>query len=262
MQQLKHKVQINVPFTMLNDKYLDRFLTHGLNPEIGIDAVALERFTYSDFKRVAQILHDHSLTITLHGPYVDLSAGSIDPAVLAMTRSRFKQLLKLVPVFHPKTVVCHAGYDWKRYGYYREEWLENSLETWSWMADSLTEKGVSLMLENVYEDGPEDIRIIFERLKNQKVGFCLDSGHLSAFGHTALKKWLKSLGPYIAQLHLHDNHGHKDEHLPMGLGTIDFKLIFEYLKANRKSPPIVTLEPHRGADLWPSLEYLSKVWPW
>ena len=262
MQDLLHRVQINIPFTMLYDSYLDRFLEYELNPEIGIDAAALERFEFSDFKHIAEKLHNRALSITLHGPFSDLSAGSTDPAVKAVTRSRFEQLLNLVPVFKPRAVVCHPGYDRKRYGYYREEWIENSLETWSWLADGLNELNSRLMLENVYEDGPEDMSIIFERLKPQKVGFCLDPGHLSAFGQSGLDIWLKSLGSYIGQLHLHDNHGSNDEHLAMGYGIIDFKLIFKYLKANNLPQPIVTLEPHQEEDLWPSLDYLARIWPW
>jgi sugar phosphate isomerase/epimerase len=170
--------------------------------------------------------------------------------------------MKLVPVFRPKTVVCHAGYDWRRYGYFKSHWLENCLETWSWLANSLGQHGVRLMLENVYEEDPEDIRVIFDRLKNPNVGFCLDCGHLSAFGNSDLKVWLASIGPYIGQLHLHDNHGKTDEHLALGSGTFDFGLLFTYLKLNNNSPPIISLEPHQEGDLWPSLAYLAKIWPW
>ena len=262
IQDLLRQVQVNIPFTMLYDTYLGRFLEYELNPEIGIDAQALERFDFSDFQRIAEKLHAHHLSITLHGPFIDLSAGSTDPAVKAVTRSRFEQLLKLVPAFRPRTVVCHAGYDWKRYGYFKEDWIESSLDTWSWLADSLVDQGSRLMLENVYEDDPQDIRIIFERLKNQKVGFCLDAGHLFAFGQNNLKPWLEGLGSYIGQLHLHDNHGRKDEHLPLGHGKIDFKLLFAYLISNDLPRPIITLEPHREEDLWPSLDYLATVWPW
>jgi len=247
---------------MLYDTYLGRFLEYDLNPEIGIDAEALERFDFSDFQRIAEKLHDHHLSITLHGPFIDLSAGSTDPAVKAVTRSRFEQLLKLVPVFRPRTVVCHAGYDWKRYGYFKEEWIESSLDTWSWLAGSLVEQESRLMLENVYEDDPQDIRTILERLKSQKVGFCLDAGHLFAFGQSELKPWLKGLGSYIGQLHLHDNHGRDDEHLSLGQGKIDFKLLFAYLISNNLPRPIITLEVHREEDLWPSLDYLTTVWPW
>ena len=262
LQDILNQVQINIPFTMLYDEYLDRFLEYGLNPEIGINAEALERFNFSDFQRIAEKLHDRHLSITLHGPFIDLSAGSTDPAIKAVTRSRFEQLFKLVPVFRPRAVVCHAGYDWKRYGYFKEEWIESSLDTWSWLAGSLTEQGSRLMLENVYEDNPEEIRIILERLQRQNVGFCLDAGHLLAFGQGELKQWLEELGIYIGQLHLHDNHGRDDEHLPLGHGKINFKLLFAYLVSNNLPRPIITLEPHQEEALWPSLDYLTNVWPW
>ena len=193
---------------------------------------------------------------------MDMSPGSLDPAFLAVTRNRLEQLLKLVPVFKPLTVVCHAGYDSRKYVDNREEWIENSLETWSWMASQLSDAGTRLMLENVYENQPEDIGIILERLENKNVGFCLDCGHLSAFGKSAPASWLESLGPYLEQVHLHDNRGDKDEHLAMGLGTIDFEPLFNHLKLNQNSLPILTLEPHREKDLWLSLEYLAKVWSW
>ena len=261
-QALLRQVQVNIPFKMLYETYLDRFLGYELNPEVGIDAGALERFDFSDFQRIAEKLQAHHLSITLHGPFIDLSAGSTDPAIKAVTRSRFEQLLKLVPVFRPRAVVCHAGYDWKRYGYAREEWIESSLDTWSWLAGSLVEQGSRLMLENVYEKEPQDIGIILEGLKNQNVGFCLDAGHLFAFGNGELEPWLEGLGSYIGQLHLHDNHGSNDEHLPLGQGNIDFKHLFAYLISNDLPRPIITLEPHREEDLWPSLDYLATVWPW
>jgi len=253
-------VQVNIPFTMLRESYLKLFLQHRLNPEIGIDATALDGFSHAEFKRIAESIQEQGLTTTLHGPFIDLSAGSTDPAVRKLTRHRFKQLLKLVPLFQPKTVVCHAGYDRRRYGFFKETWTENSIDMWSWLATRLTEEGTQLMLENVYEDGPEDIRNVFERLEKYGVGFCLDSGHMSAFGKASLQDWLQVLGPWMKQVHLHDNHGDWDDHLALGSGNIDFPLIFNYLKGQKKSPVVITLEPHKEADFWPSLEYLQRFW--
>ena len=261
-KDLLSTVQVNIPFAMLFDDYLDRFGEYRLNPEIGIDAEALERFEYSDFRNVAQKLQEYQPAITLHGPYIDLSAGSPDPAVRAVARRRFEQLLELASVFKPRSVVCHAGYDWRRYGSFREEWLESSLDIWAWLAEGLLGQGARLMLENVYEDGPKEMRPILDRLKDQRVGFCLDAGHLFAFGNADLHLWLAELDTYIGQLHLHDNHGSGDDHLPLGKGRIDFKLLFAHLKSKGLPRPIITLEPHREADLWPSLEYLSQIWPW
>ena len=49
---------------------------------------------------------------------------------------------------------------------------------------------------------------------------------------------------------------------PWDRATIDFKHLFAYLISNDLPRPIITLEPHREEDLWPSLEYLATVWPW
>jgi len=262
MKEMIKKVQVNIPFRMLIETYLDQFLQLGLNPEIGFDALALEEFSVKDYRPIAEKLHQQSLRITLHGPFIDLSVGSADPGIRALTRKRFEQVLELVPLFKPQTLICHAGYDKRRYGFFRDVWIERSLACWSWLADRLEETGTRLMLENVYEDGPTDIRILFEELAPKNVGFCLDTGHLTAFGQTSLMKWLTVMEPYLGQLHLHDNNGDWDDHLELGGGAIDFKYLFEYLKRTRKRPPIVTLEPHQEAHLLPSLEYLAHHWPW
>jgi sugar phosphate isomerase/epimerase len=256
------KVQINIPFSMLYDTHLDAFLTNGLNPEIGLDAAALDRFTYEDFSRIAGEFRKKSRSVTLHGPFIDLNAGSPDSAIRRVTEQRFEQLLELVPLFEPKSVVCHAGYDAKRYDYFKDTWLEKSLEFWFRLASRLAANGSRLMLENVYEDGPEDILPLFEKLSDGEVGFCLDSGHAAAFSQSDLGVWLEVLGPYLGQLHLHDNFGNSDAHLAVGSGIIDFSKIFNYLKKTADACPIITLEPHRETELWSSLEYLANAWPW
>ncbi len=262
MSWLIEKIQVNIPFTMLYDSWLEVFVKNRLNPEIGLDAAALDRFSLADFGAIADELHKQNLTITLHAPFMDLSPGSPDPKVKETTRGRFEQVLEVVPLFKPKTVVCHAGYDEKRHGYVRDIWLENSMGIWSWLGGRLRREGSLLMLENVYEHGPEDIRPFFETLGNQEAGFCLDTGHQAVFSRNSLSTWVDALGPFIGQLHIHDNSGRKDEHLPPGRGAIDFGDFFKRVAAIKKGPPVITLEPHREEDLRPGLECLEKIWPW
>jgi len=251
-----------MPFTMLWDKYFEVFIKMRLNPELGIDASALDRFSVDEFAGAARRLQDEGLSNTFHAPFIDLSPGSTDPKIREITRNRFEQVIELIPLFRPKTVVCHIGYEWKRYGYLGEEWIEKSLETWLWFAESINQAGSRMMLENVYEHDPEDILAFFERLQEFKVGFCLDTGHQSAFSRSSLDRWLDSMGSYIGQVHLHDNHGERDEHLALGQGDINFRSFFRRLKKICKEPPFVTIEPHQEADLQPSLDYLEEAWPW
>ena len=84
----------------------------------------------------------------------------------------------------------------------------------------------------------------------------------SALNSNLYEAWVEALGPFIGQLHLHDNSGGQDEHLPIGGGAIDFRMLFKKLANMRKDPPIITMEPHREEDLRPSVECLEKIWPW
>jgi sugar phosphate isomerase/epimerase len=262
MKRITDSIQIHVPFTMLYESLLDLFIEHGLNPEIALDAAALNRFSSTEFNDIAEKLHGNNASITLHAPFIDLSPGSPDPAVRKLARHRFGQFLDLVPIFKPKTIVCHTGYDIKRYWSLKDAWIENSLEMWSWFGNRVSGQGVTLMFENVYEHGPEDILVLIENLENHPVGFCLDTGHQAVFSTTPLESWIDTLSPYLGQLHLHDNCGIQDDHLALGRGNIDFTPVFHHLKTRKEDPPVVTLEPHTEADLWPSLAYLEKMWPW
>jgi sugar phosphate isomerase/epimerase len=260
MKEIFKKIHVNIPFVMLYESYLPRFIQMRINPEIGFDAVALDRYSLKESRRVAAELHDQDLSINLHGPFMDLSPGSPDPSIRTLTRQRFDRMVGLASLFKAKRVIFHAGYDRRRYGYMKELWVENAVETWAPLAKSLEEAGSNLILENVYEEDPEDFLPLFDALET--ASFCLDTGHQAAFSSTPLDRWVETLWPYLGQLHLHDNRGENDEHLAMGQGKIDFETLFKKLKLKMKSPPAVTLEPHRESDLWPSVEYLEKLWPW
>lgn len=257
-QQIIEKIQVNIPFTMLVEpQWQDLFYSSGLNPEIGLAAEALDNYSLSDFKHFADRFHERDRTITLHGPFMDLSPGSPDPKVRELTKYRFKQLIDAAKVFKPATVVCHAGYDHGRYGFCKEQWLEYVISTWQWLGSALHETGTLLMLENVYETDPDQLLQVLEPLDPFHTGYCLDTGHLAAFGKYPLDQWLTATGTYIRQLHLHDNLGDHDSHLGMGKGSINFGLLFEYIR-HMPRKPVVTLEPHVREDFIASMAFLEQ----
>lgn len=259
---LTDQVQVNIPYRMLREGYLGKFLKSRLNPEIGFDASALDAISVPEAEAIAEQIHRAGLSSTFHGPFMDLSPGSPDPEIRGITEKRYGQLASLVPCFKPKTVVCHTGYDHRRYWAIRDQWLESSLEIWRPLALEMQRNGTRLMLENVYEQTPSEMLSLLENLAGCGVGFCLDIGHQAVFSSTPLKQWVKRLAPYLEQLHLHDNMGTRDDHWALGRGNIDIHGLFRDLISARVRPTAVTLEPHREEDLWPSLEYLAPIWPW
>jgi len=99
--------------------------------------------------------------------------------------------------------------------------------------------GVRLLVENLTSEPttPEHLVTILEMGHLDNVGICLDLGHahLTLGVHEAIA----ALGERIVSVHVHDNHGSKDEHLWPGDGTIDWPATVTALKALKAEPATV-----------------------
>lgn len=260
-EQMISRVQVNIPFPFVLDKYLSIFLDKGLNPEIGLDAGSLSRFPPRSFRRIARAFQQKGRTITLHAPFQDLAPGALDDAVLAVSRLRLRQAFRWLAVFRPAAVVCHLGYEARHYRWDLESWLNRSVATWKELAGLAASFGVMLMLENVYETEKELFIEVISRVQAPNLKVCFDVGHLLAFGDGDFDGWLETLWPYIGHLHLHDNNGDGDHHLALGAGKVPIEYVLKFL-ADKGIRPLVTLEPHQEGSLMPSLDYLAGIWPW
>jgi len=101
--------------------------------------------------------------------------------------------------------------------------------------------GVRLLVENLVSEAttPDHLVLILEMGHLESVGVCLDLGH--AHIGPGVNDAIASLGKRIVSLHVHDNHGVKDEHLWPGEGTIDWPAAAAALKA-LPTPPAAVLE--------------------
>ncbi len=251
------QVHVNMPWRHLPD-YFEMVLESRINVEIGLEAEQLDGVPRSEFRSVAAKLHQRGCRITLHGPFWELCPGSSDALIRQVSQFRFQQLFDLVEVFQPIQVVCHTGFDPRHHGGQRDSYLERSLAIWEPMVARAEDSRVPLLLENVWEYGPELHRELFAALASPYFKFCLDVGHQHSFSQTPLFAWVEALGDFLAEIHAHDNCGNRDEHLPVGQGTIDFASLFMLLRA-RAITPLITLEPHREEHLAESLAGLVRV---
>jgi sugar phosphate isomerase/epimerase len=107
--------------------------------------------------------------------------------------------------------------------------------------------GVRLLVENILSESttPEHLMLILQMGHLNNVGVCLDLGH--AHIDPGILDAISTLGDRIVSLHVHDNHGVKDEHLWPGDGTIDWPAVKDKLKS-LANPPAAVLEIAHAAD--------------
>jgi len=184
---------------------------------------------------------------TMHGAFYGLRPGSLDPLVREVARKRVLQSLEVARELNIFDVVFHHG---------GREYTQQSVEFWKSILEQTPER-ISLHLENTFEDTPEVIKRLVDRIKSPRLGICLDIGHAYAFSETSVSEWVVTLGSRISYVHIHDNNGKKDEHLAIGDGCIPIKRVLDALETHSKEA-LWALEQALEDDLIRSFEWIRK----
>ena len=258
MQDILKHLQVHIPFDQLLQKHLDKVLRERINPEIAFNSAILDGFKEPDYASAATHLREAGHTVTFHGPFMDLRPGAIDAKVRRVSLERFRQVFEIASCFRPRSIVFHPSYDEKYYVSSGRKWLENSIDTWMQLVPLAEGLDTRIALENVYEADPGYLGLLLDVLPPGRVGFCFDTGHFNAFAASGLEAWIDRLGSRLIEIHLHDNRGALDEHLPVGEGTFPFTKLFAMLK-ERTLAPILTVEAHSEKNLARTLANIGSL---
>jgi sugar phosphate isomerase/epimerase len=244
---------VHIPFQRIPE-YIDFIRKTGLNLEIYFGSAVLDTVSINEVSSVREELGQSSVSI--HAPFMDLSPGAVDSKVRAATLERFTHVLDISEVLKPRAIVFHSGYEKWKYALNVDIWLEKSLMTWRPLNERAAGMGVTIAVENIFEDEPSNLKLLMEGMESKNFGVCFDTGHFNIFSRVPLEEWIETLNPYIVELHLHDNDRKSDQHRAMGEGIFDFRKLFRLLK-NRDC--IRTIEAHTPDAVLKSVEYLKDI---
>lgn len=233
---------VHFPFRFA-DRYLPFILEHRMQPEVAFLAEDFNRPIESSLKHLGNQLSKNGLSCTVHAPFMDLNPGALDPLVRDVTLARYRQTLDAAALLGAHLVVFHPGYDRWRYAGQSRLWIDQSLKFWPPLLQHAEQVQIRMSLENIFEEDPQSLATLVAEIDSDWLGHCFDTGHWNLFGQKALPDWLTALGPRLFHLHLHDNLGDRDAHLPIGEGNIDFPLLFDWL-SSQPFFPSMTLEAH------------------
>jgi sugar phosphate isomerase/epimerase len=179
------------------------------------------------WKQVAQTLRSLGLTPTsVHGPNWPGLDAPIDQTLenLALYAEASTALgvdaLVAHPTAHSHPHVCTVT----------PKLLERDTLLAREVSQMLSNGPVKLAIENLPTYGLSYLYTLMARLTNlANVGVCFDTGHFHLRPEGDLTHVVQRLNDKIVHLHLTDNHGLCDEHLPPGQGSVDWPAFFKAL---------------------------------
>lgn len=239
---MNNLVCAHVPYPYLA-QHLDFILEQRINPEVFLNGDALDSLVVEELVSIADAIHASGLRTTIHAPFMDLNPGSPETLIRQVTARRFEQVLDAAEILKPVVMVFHPGYDRWRYGDSQDTWLGNCIDTFRQVLARAEGIGCTIAVENIFEEDPSTLKGLLDAFDLPRLRHCFDVGHWNLFHKVGMEEWFAQLGSYIAEVHIHDNHGTRDEHLPIGDGDIDFDLFFSLMR--QYAPDAVyTIEAH------------------
>jgi len=193
----------------------------------------------------------------LHGAFIDLAPGALEPEVIAFARRRHQQSLEVAATLGCDLMVVHSDFPPREaQPTQHAERAARLADNFGTLAEKATPLGITIVIENIRDSNPRQLADLAAAIALPNLGLSLDVGHANLYGPAyALDEWALTLAPALRHVHLHDNDGRFDRHWGVGAGTMNFRAFLATVAALAPAPR-VTIEALPRADAWQTLEGL------
>lgn len=229
--------------------YAKRAVQAGLT---GFEAVYWESYLTSEVYQeylecVKRIKGELGAGFTVHGPITDIHLGSLNQKMREAAFEEIRGSLRFaraigasLVVFHPAPgILAMPGGEWSKQDYHlprktgemvrQEEYLVRAVKDLADYAPDLLIGLENLVFPHELYRSPVELQELIRKVNRSNVGLTLDVGHAAVCGQKPMD-FLNLLADEVFHVHLHDNHGAVDEHLPLGEGVIDYVAVVQSLK--------------------------------
>ena len=189
---------------------------------------------------------------SFHAPFADrIDITAPDPQARALAVAELVTASESAALMGAEILVLHPGPE--REGRPPEaEFLErmrHATDSLNSVADRCCQLGIKLVLENMLPHllfgHINDMMYLLGSIRTCDVSACLDTGH--AFLARELPTVVHKLSGHLRMVHVNDNRGHRDDHLPPGEGSIDWPWFIRELHHHRFEGTLIlelSSQPH------------------
>lgn len=168
-----------------------------------------------DLQKIAAALAQHELGVVAHTAWFI----PVSSPLAGIRKATLPELRRCLVAAHSiGASVMNVHYRSLPGAFTAEQAIAWHVETLGTLCDEAAGAGITIVLEHVPEGGPRQLENIMEIMRRiPRLRFHLDSGHAKLEGaHDRFSEYLERLGDKLLHVHLSENDGTADQHLPLG----------------------------------------------
>lgn len=176
-----------------------------------------------DPSHLVDLFSSYDLSLSLHTPICDMNVAALTERMRMATLEVLEANIEVAVMLGIDVITVHPGLSSMAVAGTESMALARAKESMRFLDSCAKEHGVLLAIENM-PNLPMFLGRTSEQLAHivdgTDLSICYDVGHAYTMGQN--DSMVELLGDRIVNVHVHDNHGQKDEHLTVGSGSIDF----------------------------------------
>ena len=198
-----------------------------LSDEHGRDLLERSDDVVATGKKFGEFVRENSFTMTQGHLWLNIRLCANPNDVYDLFR-----WIDLYEAIGIRNMVLHCdGSSYGELGY--EACAAQNIEKLKIIAEYIKDKDITVCLENLGSvvDGIDRILYLIDSVGSDKLGICLDTGHLNLQKDKDQRRFILMAGKRLRALHIADNEGERDQHMmPFTRGNIDFVSVVRALK--------------------------------
>lgn len=210
-------------------------------------------------ERLQELRSSYELEFSIHAPYADTNLSADDDLIREWVLKRIRASIRFASELEAKNIVIHPGWTTATERFMRGRSWDLNIRSLRWLQKYAGDYGVECLLENVPNPTPyllvtvDDFQL-FDNEMTPRLDYVLDIGHANLTGE--IYDFMDAFGSKIKHVHVSDNEGEQDQHLPIGEGVIDWASVIKALKGIKYDGWLVVESYEKMGE---SLSYLKKL---
>lgn len=194
----------------------------------------VDHSVYRDTQSMKEVLDRHGLACQVHAPICDWNIAAMSDRLREASLRETSATIDAAEELGARMVTVHPGLSSLAVGGTEERAVARAKESVRALDGLVRGRDLTVAIENM-----PSVQYFLGRTAEQladivdgtDMGICFDIGHANTTGQ--IDAMIDTFGDRIANIHIHDNHGTKDEHLTIGDGEIDFAHVIGRLSGYR-----------------------------